>query len=381
MRTHDDNKARRRAPADYLAPRLASRLASRLATVLALVLLALVLLAMAPARAVPRALPAYQVDLNQTTVSGLSSGAFMAGQFAVAYSGIVTGVGLIAGGPYFCAGHPGNPPFIPYLVNAMSACMNPADSGVEPPDAMVSWARAQDFARAGLIDSVANLQRQSVYLFSGTADTTVTTAVVDQVRRFYELAGATQLRYVDNVAAGHAMITDRAADHACAVTAPPYFNDCGIRQAQEILNFLYTGLNPPTAQLHGKIVAFDQRHFAPPFSSMSATGYAFVPASCASQSCRVHVAFHGCRQGTAAIGDHFYAHAGYNEVADTNNIIVLYPQVAPSQLYPYNPKGCWDFWGYTSADPFAPDFFTRTGAQMAAVRAMLAQLARPRGAH
>ena len=32
------------------------------------------------------ALPGYQADLSQTTVSGLSSGGFMAAQFAVAYS-------------------------------------------------------------------------------------------------------------------------------------------------------------------------------------------------------------------------------------------------------------------------------------------------------
>src|SRR5262245_55504428 len=48
-------------------------------------------------------LPSLKVDLNQTSVSGLSSGGYMAVQFHVAHSAIVKGAGVIAGGPYFCA--------------------------------------------------------------------------------------------------------------------------------------------------------------------------------------------------------------------------------------------------------------------------------------
>ena len=44
-----------------------------------------------------------------------------------------------------------------------------------------------------------------------------------------------------------------------------------------------------------------------------------------------HIALHGCQQGQAILGDkYYYAHAGYNEWADTNHIIVLYPQVVVS---------------------------------------------------
>src|SRR5207247_1786244 len=48
-------------------------------------------------------LPSYNVKLSETSVSGISSGAFMAVQFGVAYSSIVAGVGATAGGPYYCA--------------------------------------------------------------------------------------------------------------------------------------------------------------------------------------------------------------------------------------------------------------------------------------
>src|SRR5947209_7978523 len=47
-------------------------------------------------------LPALGID-TKVTVSGLSSGGFMAAQFAVAFSASVRGVGVLAGGPYDCA--------------------------------------------------------------------------------------------------------------------------------------------------------------------------------------------------------------------------------------------------------------------------------------
>lgn len=348
------------------------RLIHRLAALLSPLLLCSLLLG-------ARALPALNADLAQTTVSGLSSGAFMAGQFAVIHSSIVSGVAIIAGGPYYCAGYPGRAPFIPYLTNALTVCENPADADVTPPDAVALFNRAQGFAAAGLIDDLANLRRQSVYLFSGRDDNTVTSTVVDQARNFYTLAGTTRVLYRDDVDAGHGMVTDQSGDNACAVTAAPYFNNCGLALAAEILNFVYPDLQPASTRLGGALIRFDQRRFAGASSGLAADGYVYVPAACASQRCRVHVAFHGCEQGIAAIGDHFYARAGYNLLADANNIVVLYPQVAPTSPFPYNPRGCWDFWGYASANPLLPDFYTRNGVQVRAVRAMLDRLAAPRG--
>ena len=48
-------------------------------------------------------LAAYGVDLQQTSVSGVSSGAGMAVQIHVAHSSIMRGVGVIAGVAYDCA--------------------------------------------------------------------------------------------------------------------------------------------------------------------------------------------------------------------------------------------------------------------------------------
>jgi hypothetical protein len=48
-------------------------------------------------------LPALGAELSELTVSGISSGAYMAVQFQVAHSKLVRGAGVIAGGPYNCA--------------------------------------------------------------------------------------------------------------------------------------------------------------------------------------------------------------------------------------------------------------------------------------
>jgi hypothetical protein len=43
------------------------------------------------------------IDKTQISVSGISSGGFMAHQFHVAHSFNVMGAGIVAGGPYYCA--------------------------------------------------------------------------------------------------------------------------------------------------------------------------------------------------------------------------------------------------------------------------------------
>ena len=53
--------------------------------------------------AAPKALPALGAKLDATSVSGISSGAYMAGQFQMAQAKIVTGAAIIAGGPYGCS--------------------------------------------------------------------------------------------------------------------------------------------------------------------------------------------------------------------------------------------------------------------------------------
>ena len=87
----------------------------------------------------------------------------------------------------------------------------------------------------------------------------------------------------------------------------------------------------------------------------------------AAARCSLHVALHGCEQTMEQIGQDFAQHAGYIKWAEVNSIVVLFPQVRSS---PVNPKGCFDWWGYTGVD-----YASKLGAQMHAVHAMVARLA------
>ncbi|MGH8549378.1 MAG: extracellular catalytic domain type 2 short-chain-length polyhydroxyalkanoate depolymerase [Methylococcales bacterium] len=323
-------------------------------------------------------LPGYSADIKNTTISGLSSGAFMTTQLHVAYSHYFSGAAIIAGGPYYCAGsYTGNT----FLENATNACMNPLTESVGPPPEKL-LRKAKEFADQGIIDPLENLLDDRVYIFSGSADEVVKSIVVEQTVEFYKKLGLKEqnLRYDNTVDAGHAIITDNANDVPCSETKAPFINNCGFEQSNQLLKFLYPDLRPPAVKLSGRVSAFQQSEFIPEFgtgrdySSMDDTAYVYVPAACATEKCRVHIVLHGCEQGSEVIGEEYVTATGYNEVADTNALIVLYPQVKPSKPVPFNPKGCWDFWGYSSANTYAPDFYNHDAPQMKAIVAMLERL-------
>src|SRR5438552_493350 len=228
---------------------------------LSLVVLALVAtLAATPARAAPR-LGGHGADLSETSVSGVSSGGYMAVQFHVAHSRLVKGAAVLAGGPYYCA--QGS------VWTASYNCLAPGPWTPVPDPARLR-ALTESLAAAGAIDPSPNLAGARVWLFRGTQDTTVRRPVVEALERFY--------RY-------------------------------------------------------------------------------FVP-----------------ERGVAVV-----RHAGYNRWANPNAMIVLYPQTIsrsvwwPGAGFVFNPQGCWDWWGYTG-----PDYHTKSGRQIQAVRRMLERLAQPR---
>ena len=306
----------------------------------------------------------------EVTVSGLSSGAYMAGQLHVAFSQSISGAAVIAGGPYACAGGS--------VLTALNRCMATRTGG---PDAADLLAQAQTFAAQGRIDDLAGLAGDRVWLFSGTRDETVARPVMDAARDFYLAAGvaAGDLAYVSDVPAGHAFLAE-GAPNACGVTEPDFINDCGVDMAGDLLTWLLGDLAPPVSPDPAHLTAFDQSEFLPDPEThgMNATGFVYVPEACAAgEACRLHVAFHGCRQTPDDLGDLYARAAGYNRWAEANRIVVLYPQAKaiPTPLtrpLGGNPRGCWDWWGYDD-----PDHALRSGRQTAAVAAMAARLGAP----
>ena len=317
----------------------------------------------------------YGADVAQTSVSGVSSGGYMAVQFHVANSRVVMGVGVLAAGPYYCA--QGS------LYLALTRCMAPWEATPLPPIARLKRF-AQVFEATGGIDPLAGIASSRVWLFSGTRDETVTREVVSALRDWYR-AVARELNpvMVTGVPAGHAMVTPDYGG-ACETTREPFINACRYDAAGALLAHIYGPLTPPGPDAPGKLIRFEQREFAPrpPYTiSMDEDGFAFVPDACLGAQCRVHIAFHGCGQATESIGEEFALHAGYNRWAAANRLIVLYPQAIArfgagwhGGIFSFvlNPRGCWDWWGYTGQG-----YATRAGAQMRAVRAMLERLASP----
>ena len=151
--------------------------------------------------------------------------------------------------------------------------------------------------------------------------------------------------------------------------SPPFLSDCDYDQAGTILRWIYGDLAAPSTKATGKFVRFDQREFVKGEAEMSNEGVAYIPNSCAEEAgCRLHIALHGCEQNEDAVGMKFVEGSGFARWADTNRMVVLFPQVSASLIK--NPKGCWDWWGYTGRD-----YLTKDAPQIAAIWSMVNRLA------
>ena len=138
-------------------------------------------------------------------------------------------------------------------------------------------------------------------MFAGSKDTTVHPSVMNDLHTYYQhFIGASNIKFVRNVPAEHAMPTDFFGNK-CDFKGNPFINNCRFDAAGELLKFIYGPLNPKnTGGLDDRrFIEFDQSEFIgnPHQHSMADTGLIYVPASCANgQACRLHVVFHGCLQ-------------------------------------------------------------------------------------
>jgi poly(3-hydroxybutyrate) depolymerase len=337
------------------------------------VLLLSLLGAAAPAAAAED-LPNLGVALPQTSVSGLSSGAYMAGQIEVAHSKDIVGAGIVAGGPFACAETASGQlfPYWPIVVwqnatQAANACMKDSWGA---PDAEKLAKRANELAEDGKIDELSGLADDKVYLFSGNEDQTVVRAVVEAAKRFYQAAGVPEgnVTLVEKEG-GHAFLTETEGT-ACGLSKDPYVSDCDYDQARAILEWIYGApLADPSPSPTGKFITFDQSAFNDGVpNGLAAEGVVYVPEDCVGHTgCRLHIALHGCDQAHETVGDAFIEKTGFARYADTNRLVVLFPQIAGSVV---NPHGCWDWWGYSDIDYLGKD-----APQIKAVWAMAERLA------
>ncbi|HUQ61628.1 PHB depolymerase family esterase [Lentzea sp.] len=297
-------------------------------------------------------------DITGTYVSGLSSGGFMANQLHVAYSGLFQGAGIFSAGAYDCAQN--------NLSTALSACMDTVLPRKTPAE-LEALTRSR--ASAGSLDAPQNLSGDPVWLFHGTADQTIDAPVNNDLATYYRDFGA-RVVYNNASAAGHAWVSP-IGPNSCGSTSSPYVNKCGTTDpVREMLTHLLGSVNPAASSLSGKLVQFDQNAYVPggnaSAASMGREGFAYVPRACDTGPCKLMVTLHGCYQYYGLVGNALMDKAYLNEYADTNNMIVLYPQATTMSS---NPRGCWDWWGYQSAQ-----YAVKSGPQMTAVVNMVRAL-------
>ena len=300
------------------------------------------------------------------SISGHSSGGSMASNHFAAFSSTVEGLGHLQAAPFGCGAQapPGD--------SLHRICTTaPAKLSV---DKLVKYAAAAH--AAGKIDDPANWAQTPIYLYAGAEDTVVNSNVVLKAAELYAAdftagvateetrKGGVTLHVQDG--AQHAFSTDVAGyGNACGGLASPFINYCGYDGAGAVLNTIYTGLKPRVDPIDSHVVSIDQSQYLAAIgwsakdASMADTAYAYVPSGCAkdASACRIHVVYHGCLSYYGAVQDAIYVHTGYNNWAEANDILVLYPQTVAKPFV--NGQGCWDWYGFLN-----DDFDTRDGVQV-----------------
>lgn len=314
----------------------------------------------------------YQIDPAKIFVVGISSGGFAATQMHVAHSSTFKGAAVYAGGVYWCAGAGG-------AATALANCggltlsTNQAsyNSTLAASDAYLDLQSS-----LGTIDPASNLRGQPVYLWSGTQDTVVNPLEMADLNAQYQRLGA-NIRFDNGYPAAHGWESPDG-ELGCGVLGSPFMVNCSTNGVayDSVKTWLTMFLGPLKSRnngtLSGTLSAFNQTEFgATPNLSMSPTGSVFVPKSCAQgQTCGLVLAMHGCLQEASLIGDRWVKQAGINEWADTNKLVVIYPDtIASSAPGPTNPNACFDWWGYSNQDD--PNYAVKSGLQMTVLYAMV----------
>ena len=296
-----------------------------------------------------------KLDLaKDITVSGLSSGGSMAAQFHLAFSDKVNGVAIIAGGPLYCAQN--------NLAVAFAHCLAKPEAR---PDLTAINQYLDELEHARLLPSRQNLKDDKVWILHGTLDTTVHPNVGKALRSQYQQWIAPEnLTFVADRQFAHHFPTDNKQGTACDVSEPPFIASCGYDAAGELLQHLLGSIKPKVDSSSGTILELPQSQAG---SQLANTAYAYVPRQCAAgEPCRLHISFHGCKQHAAAVDDAYISQTGLNQYADSNDLVILYPQAAASA---FNPHGCWDWWGYTGEQ-----YISRQAPQLQAVLLLAEQL-------
>lgn len=298
----------------------------------------------------------------EVTVSGLSSGGYMAAQYHLAFAEQVTGAAIVAAGPLYCAQSS--------LQLAFAQCLGQPQ--LPPAQPLLDYISLQQ--QQGLLAPASALANDKVWIFHGSADNTVHPNLGQALAEQYQQwLPKEHIFLVNDQPFAHHFPSNKPGLTDCHSSSSPFIASCVYDTAGKLLSHLYGSVQAPATQASGTVHAIDQHQVkGAAKAQLAKTGYLYVPASCSSaQPCRLHISFHGCRQNAEMVGDAYVTQTGLNEYADTNQLVVFYPQTTASKLLPMNPQACWDWWGYSG-----DDYMLRSGAQLSAVQQLSEHLLR-----
>ena len=211
-----------------------------------------------------------RINPSEITISGVSSGGFMAVQFEVAHSDLIQGAAVFAGGIYGCA--EGS------LSQALSSCMeSPAD--IQPQKYID---HAISLEKAGVIASLQNLRKHRAFLFAGTSDSTVKPNSTEKLFEFYRnFLPAGQIKKIMSLPAEHGLPTLHYGSD-CRKGGSPWLLNCRFDGAGTALKYLYGTLSNSSPAQSSHFFHFNQSPYASPSSFMDTLGSVYIPQSCAS---------------------------------------------------------------------------------------------------
>jgi len=159
-------------------------------------------------------LRSYRIDADKVFVAGISSGGFFGVQMHVAHSATFKGAAIYAGGVYYCA-----------LDSVVTALVDCGGEGLYASTLAQSESYLDQQSAAGTIDHERNLREQPVYLWSGTADTVVKQAEMNDLQTEYQHYGADIVKYDNAFPAEHGWESPDG-ELPCGTAASPYMITC-----------------------------------------------------------------------------------------------------------------------------------------------------------
>ena len=159
-------------------------------------------------------LPTLDIDKNRVTVSGVSSGAFMAVQLHLAHSSVIHGVGSVAGGVWECA--------LGRVTRSQSVCMMNPKNVITADHIDLAKRRAAD----GEIDDLSNLSRARIAIFASPKDLVIKAEGSDKLADFYAaFIPAPSITRLSHPTAGHGFPT-LDFGNICGAFGKPWILDC-----------------------------------------------------------------------------------------------------------------------------------------------------------